>query len=215
MINSNYKYKCKTCQAPLKAKFRSKGVRQIFCNRVCKANFKWTHTCVICNTQFYNAGPTGKYCSSQCKERSRTSIRGKIETCRFCNSGFKVRASNNCGRFCSRKCAGFYSQLFIAKLNYRVRAFVYYGLKCNRCDNSNKKTLVVHHKDHDHSNNDISNLEVLCSNCHLEHHWGESLKTQKQISQVKQMEDYHAVKVWKEKHRLQHQRVSKSLHEKR
>lgn len=200
MNKSNYKYVCKTCKAPLKAKFRSKGVRQIFCNRTCKANFKWLHTCLICGSQFYNTSPTGKYCGLSCKERSRISIRGKTENCQFCNQSFKVRASNNSGKFCSRKCAGFYSQLFSAKLNYRVQAFVYYGLKCNKCGCLNEKVLVVHHKDHDHSNNNINNLEVLCSNCHLEHHWGDSFRAQKQINHVKQMENYYAVKTWKEKH---------------
>jgi predicted HNH restriction endonuclease len=42
---------------------------------------------------------------------------------------------------------------------------------CNRYGyNSEPKILGVHHKDRNRHNNDISNLEVLCPNCHsLEH----------------------------------------------
>ena len=30
--------------------------------------------------------------------------------------------------------------------------------------------LELHHKDHNHFNNDLNNLEVLCSNCHAQRH---------------------------------------------
>lgn len=42
--------------------------------------------------------------------------------------------------------------------------------KCEICGITewNKKhiSLVLHHKDGNHSNNDINNLQVLCPNCH-------------------------------------------------
>jgi len=41
--------------------------------------------------------------------------------------------------------------------------------KCQRCDFS-EPILIVHHKDRNAKNNDKSNIEILCPNCHaLEH----------------------------------------------
>jgi hypothetical protein len=51
---------------------------------------------------------------------------------------------------------------------YSKKAFEHYGKICNRC--SIEKNLLVHHIDHDRSNNDLSNLEVLCKKCHQNHH---------------------------------------------
>jgi predicted transcriptional regulator len=40
--------------------------------------------------------------------------------------------------------------------------------ECKRC--GAKKNLCVHHKNDDHYDNRIENLEVLCNSCHLSHH---------------------------------------------
>lgn len=48
----------------------------------------------------------------------------------------------------------------------------YVGPSCERCGFHPKHPcqMDVHHKDGDHKNNDPSNLETLCANCHrLEH----------------------------------------------
>jgi len=53
---------------------------------------------------------------------------------------------------------------------YRKKAFKLLLNKCNRCGVTNKKVLIVHHKNYDRTNNSIDNLEILCLNCHsLEH----------------------------------------------
>ena len=45
---------------------------------------------------------------------------------------------------------------------------------CERC--GNKENLIVHHKDRDRHNNELSNLETLCRKCHFkEHHTKDSL----------------------------------------
>ena len=49
--------------------------------------------------------------------------------------------------------------------------------KCNRCGATDQ--LVIHHMDHNHTNNVTENLEVLCSPCHTSHHkagWWRSQK---------------------------------------
>lgn len=49
--------------------------------------------------------------------------------------------------------------------------------KCNRCEATDQ--LVIHHKDHNHTNNVPENLEVLCSPCHTSHHKTEWWRSQK------------------------------------
>lgn len=39
---------------------------------------------------------------------------------------------------------------------------------CERCGSIN--SLLVHHRDHNKSNNELYNLEILCKRCHQEHH---------------------------------------------
>lgn len=56
---------------------------------------------------------------------------------------------------------------------YREKAFKFYPPKCNNCGIKHPVLLCVHHKDKNHLNNDINNLEILCCNCHrLAHHTG-------------------------------------------
>jgi 5-methylcytosine-specific restriction endonuclease McrA len=46
-------------------------------------------------------------------------------------------------------------------------------LQCNKCGyNEHKQLLEVHHIDNDSSNNDPSNLEILCVMCHRKYHYG-------------------------------------------
>lgn len=80
---------------------------------------------------------------------------------------------------CSRACSNTYFRSgenngnYIDSSNrYREKALKEYGYTCQRCGYAeHKAAIVVHHKDHDRSNADISNLEVLCANCHAIHHW--------------------------------------------
>jgi len=44
-------------------------------------------------------------------------------------------------------------------------------IKCEMCGYDKcKSSLHIHHKDSNHENNDISNIIVLCANCHFELH---------------------------------------------
>lgn len=47
---------------------------------------------------------------------------------------------------------------------------------CERCGISDKRVLMVHHKDSNRKNNKLTNLIWLCHNCHhLAHQYKESL----------------------------------------
>jgi 5-methylcytosine-specific restriction endonuclease McrA len=53
----------------------------------------------------------------------------------------------------------------------KLRMFASKGEKCERCGYNKKEILNVHHKDRNHGNNAIENLELLCLNCHAEEHY--------------------------------------------
>ncbi len=50
------------------------------------------------------------------------------------------------------------------------RLLVQRGTKCERCGYSKYEILQIHHKDKNHSNNELNNLELICPNCHYEEH---------------------------------------------
>jgi hypothetical protein len=53
-----------------------------------------------------------------------------------------------------------------ADRSYRKKAIEHYGASCSICGFSNLLALDVHHIDEDRTNNELSNLRVLCCNCH-------------------------------------------------
>lgn len=54
--------------------------------------------------------------------------------------------------------------------SYRQKAFKVYKPICAECGYSNILALEVHHIDKDRNNNVISNLKILCANCHTIEH---------------------------------------------
>jgi hypothetical protein len=99
-----------------------------------------------------------KYCSDRCRS-AYVSYRHAVRTGRIAKpgvgSGGNQEGENN-------------HQYKTGIGTYSQRAFEHYGRKCNRCDST--ELLLVHHRDEDRTNNDLSNLEVLCKGCHQEHH---------------------------------------------
>jgi hypothetical protein len=55
------------------------------------------------------------------------------------------------------------------RINYRQLAFAHYDPLCAHCGFGVSAVLEVAHIDCDRSNNDISNLVILCPNCHKMH----------------------------------------------
>lgn len=94
--------------------------------------------------------------------------------CPNCEKSFTVRntRSNKNQITCSTGCynsffrSGKDSPNYIhGASTYRNKAIKYYGHKCVRC--GFEEVVEVHHKDRDRTNNNLSNLEVLCPNCHV------------------------------------------------
>lgn len=53
---------------------------------------------------------------------------------------------------------------------------------CERCNS--KRFLDIHHKDYNHHNNDINNLQVLCKSCHLKEDYKNGVRIGRSKSHV-------------------------------
>ena len=106
--------------------------------------------------------------------------------CEHCNK--KHTGKYGSGRFCSRSCASAYSassssKITLEKLNAgecsnvsssKLRSWlIRHGIKQNKCEicglsrwNGHKLVVQVHHIDGNKHNNIVSNLQMLCPNCH-------------------------------------------------
>jgi predicted HNH restriction endonuclease len=99
------------------------------------------------------------------KEQTEDQIRG---LCLNCNKNLQKRGKSKLGfiryvSLCSQCCKKKYGENHYSDKKSHI---------CERCGfiPAHRCQLDVHHKDRNRSNNDISNLETLCANCHrLEH----------------------------------------------
>lgn len=129
-----------------------------------------------------------RFCSISCARKNRPAKKQEPNfTCAQCGQEFyRPTSSQKNSRsglfFCSRSCKDRAQRLDGIKdvqpshykdgsRSYRVRAIRSFGAICNRCGYAKiESVLEVHHKDRNRSNNELSNLEVLCPTCHTEEH---------------------------------------------
>lgn len=128
------------------------------------------------------------FCTRKCEGLFKRILTRK--NCSNCNKvierpphGFKNSKSSK--YYCSRSCAVSTNNKETKKgsrhpnwkngigYNYRKKVIESVGLeKCKRCDwDKRPEILQIHHKDRDRRNNELSNLEILCPNCHTEDHF--------------------------------------------
>lgn len=140
--------------------------------------------CIICSNKFMAArhrSQVAKYCSPKCYHIAMKHVGGvdlKCEVCGKeyrrppCRSKFKTKT-------CSLKCRGIATRTpaptsedypSVRKWLKR-RGLIDKCVKCGYDDEPN--ILVVHHSDRDRRNNALSNLEILCPNCHAIEHLSE------------------------------------------
>jgi len=95
-----------------------------------------------------------------------------MKTCEYrnCSNVFKERGLK---RFCSRKCKQYNKHVNCEKrkLTKKIKKRPYIVYRKNYCENCkfvalHKCQLDVDHIDGNHKNNDPSNLQTLCANCH-------------------------------------------------
>lgn len=141
--------------------------------------------CQICNKNFYVkpnhlAKGWGKFCSKNCQ--SKNQMKGKSVTCFTCNkeiykSPKELKGSKSGNYFCSRSCQTQWRNKVFSEersTHWVNGKSVYRNIllrtaetpKCLICNLSDSRVLNVHHKDHNRSNNAVSNLVWLCMNCH-------------------------------------------------
>lgn len=142
--------------------------------------------CTICGRSFY-ARPShitkgwGKYCSQKCQYKGYKN--GKFVFCTVCNKKI-YRAKhelNHCKSkkyFCNKSCFAVWKNknLLVGKKhpNWKSGEGSYRKIMirnkvpqvCRICGIDNAFVLLTHHIDGNRKNNDLSNLEWLCRNCH-------------------------------------------------
>lgn len=162
-------------------------------------NSKTKITCLHCQKETYvetrevkrgNGKFCGRPCSAQHRAANLTPPEPNVK-CAFCSKEFYKNTSKQTGSksqlyFCCRghkdeaqRIGGIeaiqpdhYGR--ISENTYRRIAFAIKPKKCERCGYAaHEAAIVVHHIDRNRSNNDISNLEILCANCHAIEHYGE------------------------------------------
>lgn len=167
-------------------------VKEYYAQDTCGRNRVFAEvSCDICGVHFSRQKRQLTYhtCSSKCL----SILKGTrvVVQCSHCGKDVekqvsKLRGSKSGLYFCNRECkeaAQKYNVLIQPEhygtgidnpRYYRKKAFEYYPHECQLCGyKENKAALVVHHVDHDRSNDDIDNLIILCANCHAITHWGQ------------------------------------------
>ena len=117
---------------------------RVFCSQACygKAQTKET-PCVVCGIPI-PARFNKKTCSRSCANKHRAGIKYKIGRPRD-----KV----------------------VNQRSVKLRLLEQRGSSCERCGYNKQEILHVHHKDRDTDNNNLTNLELICPNCHYEEHY--------------------------------------------
>ena len=195
--------KCKKCGKDFNVYPSSK---QIFCSRECAIIENWTKrerarkvsvVCLNCKKEFeVNASDIRvkrgeiKYCSTKCRDEGLK--RGKEIPCKQCGKLFYSTRRE----FCSRECVYLYrSSNSIHKIyqenGYLVKFQNGYNKKGNvklhraimeeALGRRLKPNEIVHHKDGNKQNNDISNLEVMERRDHSRLHRLKELESGKKL----------------------------------
>lgn len=127
---------------------------RVFCSIICYGTgCRKEKPCAICG-KLILSGLNKKTCSRSCANTQRTGI--KYHTGRPRD---KVRSQQ---------------ALKLKLLKAR-------GSKCERCNYKKYEILQVHHKNRNRNQNELSNLELICPNCHYEEHFLEKSWLRKKI----------------------------------
>lgn len=109
--------------------------------------------CVVCGQQYAPTGKNSKYCS---------------ETCRRIVVLPKTREYTRK----SRLKLGLIKHPDIPGTGkWQTKQFHYTDAKKSQCERCGSlRFLIVHHKDYNHDNDELNNLETLCRSCHTSEH---------------------------------------------
>lgn len=117
---------------------------RVFCNQICyRRALTKEKLCIVCGTRM-RTGLNKKTCSRACANKNRAGI--KYTGRRLKDNAVTIR-------------------------RLKIRLFAKRGERCERCGYSKKEVLQVHHKDRNSKHNSMTNLELICPNCHYEEHY--------------------------------------------
>lgn len=139
--------------------------------------------CKVCGEKMYRRpiqiASGSVYCSSTCCGKDQQ----MAHTCSVCKQNY-LGAKRTCSRACSNR-ARSGLRYDTQRLNDRARIGTILKEKvarqnggvCARCGLNNFAILQVHHikERYRGGSDDLSNLELLCPNCHMTHHLGTRL----------------------------------------
>lgn len=100
-----------------------------------------------------------------------------IKICPVCSNSFETLENHKREKTtCSYACSNTYFRSKEKHPNYTTGVGSYRNkilkIKCNRCEYKDiPEILQIHHIDRNRANNCITNLEVLCPNCHCIEHY--------------------------------------------
>jgi 5-methylcytosine-specific restriction endonuclease McrA len=145
--------------------------------------------CDVCGASMYRRPSQitggGTYCSSACVGKKQQ----KPKLCKVCHQTY-IGSKQTCSRSCANTArAGIsytktntYNNAYRDNLLKEKLAASRSGV-CERCQEKNYAILQVHHTQERYKGgtDKLSNLELLCPNCHTTHHQGYSLYKPKKM----------------------------------
>jgi len=163
-----------------------------------------TKQCLHCDSGFeaslreHKRG-NAKYCSKKCVYAHRTGVTKPKELnceCAQCGTRFyktpsRMKKSKSGLLFCTRKCKDDAQKIggikaimpshYGTSTSYRIICWKHHKKECIVCGED--KIVAVHHYDHDHHNNDPSNLIPLCPTHHQYVHSNHKNLVEEQIEE--------------------------------
>lgn len=150
-----------------------------YCSKKCMglyARIKIKMNCKVCNNEFEHISSRSnkaKYCSKKCYYKSQLKQGTREYKCHYCEKIF-LDAPSHKRKYCSIECNRKENKKIWKAVFSTVRKnMLRRGMleKCQLCGFSKYKEIIgVHHIDGNRHNNDLSNLMVLCPNCHSIQH---------------------------------------------
>lgn len=137
--------------------------------------------CAVCAVSIYRRpcelerSGNKTYCSSKCYGKASR----KEHPCIICGTAILASANKKtCSRACSNTnragivyTGGREHDKVKSQKQLKVRLLRERGQQCERCKYAIHQILQVHHRNRDRTNNNLSNLELLCPNCHASEHY--------------------------------------------
>ena len=135
---------CSACNKPMYRRPVEISTGRVFCSMVCYGiSNRKEHPCVVCG-KLIMSSLNKKTCSRSCSNTYRSGIQYKI---------------------------GRPNDKAVLERSMKFKLFEERGKICERCGYAKYEILQVHHKNRNHADNKIENLELICPNCHCEEHY--------------------------------------------